>query len=125
MKRLILITWLLICLLPLTVKAEEPVKTPAGEGAILALSPHRPWIKFEPSLQEWEKEGIRSISADEMADIRGRSLKPASPPASSDVQPSSRVSAIILWDEARTNTNMSMSMGHNNRMVNSLTVTDR
>lgn len=121
MKRLILITWLLICLLPLTVKAEEPVKAPAGEGAILALLPNRPWIKFEPSLQEWEREGIRSIGVEEMADIRGRSLKPASP----GVQPSSGVSAIILWDEAHTNTNMSVSMGHNNRMVNSLTVTDK
>lgn len=123
MKKLIAIIWLVICLIPIWATAEEPVKTPAGESAILALSPpkDRTWIKFELSLQEWEREGIRSIGVDEMADIRGRSLKPVSP----GVQPSSRVSAIILWDEAHTNTNMSVSMGHNNRMVNSLTVTDK
>jgi hypothetical protein len=53
-KKIIVLTWLLICLLPLTVKAEEPVKAPAGEGLVLALSPQRErtWVNFKPSLQE-------------------------------------------------------------------------
>lgn len=112
MKRLILITWLLICLLPLTVKAEEPVKTPAGEGAILALSPqNRPWIKFEPSLQELKK-GWGKLSDEELGLITGQALVTDTPNISVSTD-----SRIILWDEVRTNAEGAINHGGGQSMT--------
>ncbi|MDA8215085.1 MAG: hypothetical protein M0Z64_07395 [Nitrospiraceae bacterium] len=113
MKKLIAIIWLVICLIPIWAAAEEPVKTPAGEGAILALSPpeDRTWIKFELSLQEWEK-GKRNLGDKELGLITGQALVTDTPNISVSTD-----SRIILWDEVRTKAEGAKNQGGGQSMT--------
>ena len=119
MKILILIIWLLICLLPFAVKAEEPVKAPVGEGPVLVSSSpqkERPWVIYRLSLPELGEGRGERLSDEEMADMRGRSL--SVPPA---IQSSSGESAIILWDEAHIDTpNTDMDVRRNKSVLKSI-----
>lgn len=119
MKRVILITWLLICLLPLTVKAEEPVKAPAGEGANLALSfPQIERPVYRLSLLELREgkygrylelsnEEMDAIFAKGMVVLYGGSFK------------FHHYGRIILWDEAER----SDSSGKT-RLINRVSITE-
>jgi hypothetical protein len=105
-KMIIVLTWLIICLLPLTVKAEEPVKAPAGEGLVLTLSsPKKERPVYRLSLQELMKERV-GLSDEELGLITGRALVTDTPEISVSTD-----SRIILWDEVKTNAHGAINHG--------------
>jgi hypothetical protein len=100
MKKIIALTWLLICLLPLTVKAEEPVKAPAGEGLVLALSsPQEERPVYRPSLQELREGWEKRLYDDELDSVMAAGFD-APPP-----EKEKYFSRIILWDEVSAKPN--------------------
>jgi hypothetical protein len=103
MKRPILIIWLLICLLPLTVKAEEAVRAPVGEGLIPALSSTQK-VRHISALpagverrQIWQTYGRHSseISNEEMDAIFAKGMVVSYGGSFKD----HHEGKIILWDE--------------------------
>lgn len=104
MKRIIVTSWLLICLTPLWAMAGEPFETPASEGFILASLGERFEASLELSLPEWKEGGIR-LSDGELSLITGQALVTDSPIS---VTTDSR---IILWDEVDTKAASAINQG--------------
>jgi hypothetical protein len=116
MKKAILITWLLICLLPLAVKAGEPVQAPAEEMVILAGSPKKEFLNAGYLIPSpgWRNGIIRRLSDDELDSISAKGIKP-----NKDVHSATHADRIILWDEAG-----SLASSGRTHLINRVSITE-
>lgn len=120
MKKVILITWLLICLLPLAAKAEEPVQAPAEEMVILAGSPKKEFLKAGYLIPSpgWRNGVIRRLSDDELDSISAKGIKP-NKDVHSATHSATHADKIILWDEAG-----SLASSGRTYLINRVSITD-